>query len=670
MNTSSNKSEKGGVLASIKRAGESVGSLLFSSSQRSSKSRTSKYAPDPDTGKIAVEVSEMDFVATNYSSVLLMERLYAIEPNSQNEVILLDALQNVMSVLRSNPVQRRLVRKKLFYDADLDETGRNADNRVLAGNIKDYFKLVVGTCSLANLAFAELTVELLVVFLLGATTDEHENVPRKLASSNEPSIGKQRAPAKKKYVEFIEEVPVNAEGTATTEELDYVIKSGVCEVLDFVLQETTTLGVEACLYGGCSQTLNWALALYRLLCERDELTLKHAYEQNMVKICWDLVSRKTRMRDPLASRLAQMKTSVLNILLELGSLSIEEMDEKLSINMINVNTRAVKELVKLLHHFPEMHPTILTVLTMVGQKQSNNLMMKELGLMEYLTTKVLPFFSSSHQVCIPHLVILLNSWIITYDDLQFFYQFNGIQCLVFHMKVAASESSQFSDPTSGANWDDMILHGLSILYKLSDSQQYHMKMVTDDCLTVLLECLRVIDPLKSLYHMNSFIAALYSLRNLTTTSVEVRKLVVQNENFVVLCHLLSTPSLPINCLLHLLFLFCTLSKDSIPRGEPDPEYRGLIMNVVFLSIFKPLCKIIQASPVRKLMDDSQLTILCLALQSALSLVQIAKDENPLLCIQIEVELPLDQLKYMANSESRTPFPELANELLGMVYLMP
>ena len=668
----------GGVMAKLRSTGAAVSSMLFTSTDRDRTYSGSevKYVPDPDTGKIVVDAKELDFVGARHAAVLLLERLYVVEEESEDEAALKVAMENVVAVLRANPVQRRLVRKKMFYDADLDVDGTQADPRALAGNLKQYIGFCIGPRAMKPLAFTELVVELLAVFLLGACTDTTPNNPRQLETVIQTGIserlGRARAgvKSKKEKREPLEEAAMVPEGTGTDAEIAYAIKCGACELLDFVLKESTVLGVEPFLLGNCSQTLYWAFALYRVLIRADEGTLKHAHDRNLIRTAWDVITRKTKMRDPLAPRIASLKVSALHVLLELGAAYVGDETDAFSINMVNVNQRSIKELVKMLHHYPDLHPTLLTVLTMVGQKESNNIYMKQAGMLEYLTTKVLPFFSAQHQKCIPNLVILLNSWIVTFDDLQFFYQFNGIKSLVFHMKVACGESDNFAELEDGASWEDMLLHGLSILYKLSDSQQYHVKMVTDDCLTVLLECLRVIDPLKSLYHMNSFIAALYSLRNLTTSSLEVRKLVIQNENFVVLCHLLSTPSLPVNCMVHLLFLFNTLVKDTLPRGQPDRECTDLIVNTVFLAVFKPLCKVVQAAPVRQLMDDSQLTILCLALQAILALIQTAKQENPLLCIQIEVELPLESLKYMSNAKSKTPFPELANDVLGMVYLMP
>ena len=666
-----------GPLAGLRKAGNAIQKALFTTNNANTKTDT-RHVIDEETGKITVKMQEMDFIAANDAKLLSIDRHFDINPGSENECELKKAITKVVQVLRSNPVQRKLVRAKMFYD---DSIERKPDPRVLAGNIKTYIDMVMGSNKLEDLLFAEMTIEILSIYLLGACTDTTENDPRipdsELIKENDlPGFGKsknQKRITKRdndlQRQELIE-VQAEPESVGTSKELAYVMNCGIVQLLDFVL-ENKTLGLTPFLLGSCSQTLVWTMGLYRVMIESDDMPLKHAYEKKMVRTCWEVIALKTRMRDPNNGKITRLKVNALFILLELGNYSADQADRDLSINIINLNTRSVKELTKLLHHQPAIHPTLLAVITLIGQKETNNALLKQHGMLEYFTTKVLPFYSASHRHCIPNLVILLNSWIVNADDLQFFYQFNGIQCLVFHMKCCMDPNAAKGSSTQEAlNWEDMLLHGISILYKLSDSKQYHMRMYQDDCLTVLLEALRVLDPLKSIYHLNAFIACVYILRNVTADSIYMRMAILNSDHFLILSHLLSTTSLPVNCLIHLLFLFSTLSRDRDQSGEVDAEYCSLIMNKLFLSVFRPLCKIIQAAPLQKVMDDSQLTVLCLALQTVATLVSTAKQENPLLCIQIEYDLPLENLKSMAKADSKTPYPELANKVLGMVYLMP
>ncbi|KAJ9447724.1 hypothetical protein DIPPA_16898 [Diplonema papillatum] len=672
---------KDNAFASFKRAGAAIQRVLFSS--KSPNDVATKYQPDADTGKITVRVTEVDFVASHYTKLLRISNYDLTD--SASESTLIEAMENVVTVLRSNPVQRRLVRRQLFYDSETER--KPPDPRVLAGNLKDYFNFVLGSNVSTNPAFAELTIELLAIFLLGSSTDCDNNEPKVLESMQQQNsnkvtslAGKNNDGRKPKNAADNADGAQKAVGDSQSppqtapapHEIAYTIKCGVAELLDTVIfNETRELGLPAFIAGTPTQTFCWCLALYGLMVENEDTMLHHAYSKNMVRVCWEVIAHKVSIRSQSAPLVVSAKTHVLPLLNRLGTISAPMLDEKLSINMINLNKRSVKELTKLLHHYPSLHATILSIMTLVGQKECNSKLLKELGMLEYLTTKVLPFFSSQHSKGIPQLVILLNSWIVHYNDLRFFFQFNGIQCLVYHMKTAtAGDYHLDGSPVIAGQWEDMILHGISILYKLSDAPEYHSSMMKEDCMFVLLEALRILDPLKSMYHLNCFIGALYSLRNLTANSTLNRNALVQNESFMILTHLLTTPSLPISCLVHLLFLFSTLSKDHRPGGSVDDRYRHVVVNTLFVSIFKPLCKILHACPMHKVLDDSQLTIICLALQTITTLIATAKQENPLLCIQIEYDLPLENLKIMAKSDSQTPFPDLANEVLGMVYLMP
>eukprot|EP01063_Lacrimia_lanifica_P007128 TRINITY_DN14505_c0_g1_i1.p1 TRINITY_DN14505_c0_g1~~TRINITY_DN14505_c0_g1_i1.p1 ORF type:complete len:674 (+),score=291.54 TRINITY_DN14505_c0_g1_i1:90-2111(+) len=637
---------------------------------------------EDETGRMEVELTEVDFIGSRYTQQLMQDRVVDVAAGTQDEQLLIDALSNIVDILRSNAVQRRLVRRKLFLDptapAAAAETAsqRSADKRILAGNINMYIDLIIGERPVTNNIVLELVLEILAIYLLGANSEQKVNKPRSLDASSattpqavtvSAAAGGSGKKKKKEKTDVIEQAAA-PEDLGTPEEFTYVLKCGVVKVLDMVIADEKHLGVRPYLLGDCAQTLCWAMGIYLALMKQDDPTAVHAYQENSIRTCWDIITRKTRMKDPDAARVANVKTSALQIVQFLGQHYTPEATDPKSANMINLNTRSIKEMVKLLHHHPDLHGIVLGVIVMITQKESNSLMLKRAGMLEYLTCKVLPYFSAKNQHAVPQLVILLNTWITNIEDLQYFCHFQGVPCLVFHMKQAISETASH-EGEGAANWEDMTLHGLSILYKLSDNVQYHMKMVVEDGLSVLLECLRVIDPLKSMYHLNGFIAALYSLRNLTAGSVEVRKRVIDNEHFTVLSHLLSTPSLPINCLIHLLFLFSTLSRDEV-RGQVDKELRALIMNHVFLAVFKPLCKIVRLTPLGKKMDDSQITVLCLALQTLSTLVTTAKEENPLLCIQIEGELPLKHIKYLSKERSKTPFPELAGQVLGMVYLTP
>eukprot|EP01062_Namystynia_karyoxenos_P062829 TRINITY_DN55697_c0_g1_i1.p1 TRINITY_DN55697_c0_g1~~TRINITY_DN55697_c0_g1_i1.p1 ORF type:complete len:687 (+),score=262.84 TRINITY_DN55697_c0_g1_i1:124-2184(+) len=684
--------EEKGVFKSLKKIGGMVAKTLGSGKrvQRGPQQEGDHWQPDANTGKITVNVQELDFVGTRYTKLLFVPRNFEVKSGSKDETDMIESLMSILNILRSNPVQRQIVRRKIFFDQEVAEkTGKITDPRPLAGNLKEYMDLCVGSNAHGNVAFKECVVELLAIYFLGACTDLHQsdNKPRKLDSADitvtldgelgaasaaeqaraaaaarpgSPSAGKSHIEAPK----------------PKADELDYAIKIGAVDLLTKTLHDKR-VGIEPyCMMAPATQTLCWAVELFRLFIIHDPDVKKYALEKDMVKWCWEIITRKTRMREPKLERIALAKLSACEVLNELGKASINMTDDetpegKRSINMINMNSRSTKEITKLLHNHPRHHPTLLSLLTMIGQKAENNQHLKEQGMMEYLTTKVLPFHSEHHQRCIPHLVILLNSWIVHPEDLDFFWQFNGIQCLVFHMENALS-GDKLTDrgETDDTNWEDMILHGLSVLYKLSDSSRYHPKMMQAQAVPVLLECTGQIDPLMSLYHLNAFIAALYSLRNLTAVDLNNRKAVVLDPHFLLLPHLLAATQLPANCLIHLLFLFSNLTQDKTEEGRPDESYRSVIMNDIFLPVFKPLCVIVQATPMRKAMDDSQITVLCLALQILATLVGIAKQDNPLLCIQIEHELPLQHLSTFSNAQTPTPYPRLAQELLSLVYLAP
>eukprot|EP01065_Artemidia_motanka_P004971 TRINITY_DN12361_c0_g4_i2.p1 TRINITY_DN12361_c0_g4~~TRINITY_DN12361_c0_g4_i2.p1 ORF type:complete len:722 (+),score=234.31 TRINITY_DN12361_c0_g4_i2:96-2168(+) len=675
----------GGVMRGIRKIGGMVSKVLGSRSHRGgiNDEGGQRWAVDAETGKITVNVQELDFIGTKYTRILFVDRHFDVLPGSDDESLMISSLQNILQILRSNPVHRQLVRKKLFYDQELGQRRkRREDERPLAGNLRQYLALCVGKTSHGNVAFRECVIELLAIYFLGACVDiqQAENKPRKL-DSQDPQLmpGLLGAAA---AAEAGRERPASPPPMQRSEvqkpkqdELDYAIKSGVIDLLDLVIHDKT-VGIDPfCRMTPASQTVCWTMELYRLLMDHDEEVKGFALKKEMVKWCWEVVSRKTRMREPRQERIAAVKLSCSEILNDLGKVSINFTDDqtdegKTSINMINMNSRSTKEITKLLHNHPRHHPTLLSLLTMIGQKAENNRHLKEQGMMEYLTTKVLPFHSEHHQRCIPHLVILLNSWLIHPEDLDFFWQFNGIQCLVFHLENALSSDKMQERSGDETNWEDMILHGLSILYKLSDRPIYHQKMMQSQAVPVLLESTRQIEPLKSMYHLNAFIAALYSLRNLTAGSIENRRLVAHDSNFLILPHLLSATTLPANCLIHLLFLFSNLTCDKNGEGRADEQYRAVIMNDIFLAVFKPLCVIVQSTQMRKALDDSQITILCLTLQVLATLVGIARQENPLLCIQIEHDLPLQHLSTFTRAKTLTPYPRLANELLSLVYLVP
>eukprot|EP00756_Hemistasia_phaeocysticola_P006298 Hpha_TRINITY_DN13765_c0_g1::TRINITY_DN13765_c0_g1_i2::g.142772::m.142772 len=691
MATQTPPQKKGGIVTSLKKMGGVISKALGTKS-RADKYEDDRWAPDAETGKIIVDVHEVDFVGTKFTNILFVSRHFAVDEGSDDEKNMISSLKNILNILRTDPIQRQLVRKKLFFDREPIEgkselemryirRSQREDERPLAGNLKQYFEL----CKThSNVIFKECVIELLAIFLLGKCHDiqKQDNKPKKFDADDPtllPGIVGQAAAelAMKAEIQRPYVAPPQSAGDIPKpkqDEIDYSRKAGAIELLDDTLHNKT-LGIEPfCLMAPASQTLVWSMQLYRLFLDHEEVK-DYALRKHMVKWTWEVVTRKTKMKEPRQERIAALKLSACEVLDELGKVSVNDTDDKTdlgrnSINMINMNSRSTKEVTKLLHNHPRHHPTLLSLLTMIGQKAENNTRLKEQGMMEYLTTKVLPFHSEHHQRCIPHLVILLNSWIVHPEDLDFFWQFNGIQCLVFHVENALS-GDRLQDPNDEeTNWEDMILHGLSILYKLSDRQKYHQKMVLAQAIPVLLECTRQIDPLKSLYHMNAFIAALYSLRNLTSKNIENRRLVAQNANYLILPHLLSSYIIPANCLIHLLFLFSNLTQDKDSAHRVDEDYRGVIMNDIFLSVFKPLCVIVQSTPQNKVLDDSQVTVLCLALQILATLVGIAKQENPLLCIQIEHDLPLQHLSAFTRAKTQTPFPRLANELLSLVYLVP
>lgn len=648
-----------------------------------------KWAADAETGKVKVKVEELPFIGDKYTKILFVERHFEVRAGSDDETNMISAFQKILNILRSDPIHRTLVRPKLFWDHDVaQKKGKEEDPRVLAGNLKQYMKLCIGPYSQKNAAFKECTVELLAIYFLGACNDLQPgalNQPRGLESEAirvadekdkdgdgiPDAIQEESAPPPRSQQKY----PTAEVSRPRHAELEYAVKCHVVDLLDETINNKL-IGYDRFIkLGPPTQTLSWALELYKLLMDHDDEVTDYALRRGMVRWCWEVITRKTRMREPSSDLIAKVKITCVEILCELGKQSINVTDETTeigqnSINMINMNSRSTKEVTKLLHNHARQHPLLLSLLTMLGQKAENNKHLKELGMMEYLTTKVLPYHSDHHQRCIPHLVILLNSWIVHPEDLDFFWQFNGIDCLVFHMEQALSSEKLHDKVDDETNWEDMILHGLSILYKLSDRPTYHQKMMQCQVPPVLLESTRQIDPLKSLYHLNAFIAALYSLRNLTAGNIENRRVVVQDPHFLILPHLLSSTALPANCLIHLLFLFSNLTQDKNAEGRPDDPYRQVIMNDIFLAVFKPLCVIVQSTPLRKALDDSQITILCLGLQILATLVAIAKQENPLLCIQIEHDLPLQHLNTFARAKTPTPYPSLAHDLLSLVWMVP
>eukprot|EP00755_Sulcionema_specki_P017069 Sspe_Gene.63550::Locus_36541_Transcript_1_1_Confidence_1.000_Length_2175::g.63550::m.63550 len=630
----------------------------------------SKWQRDEERGKVVAAVKEIEFIGAVHVEFLSIDRHYMVTPEGDEESQMIAAASAVVGILRSNPIQRQLVKAHLFRDSSW--TKKSQETRVLAGNIRMYINLALDQ---ENIAFTEVAIEMLAIYLLGATADTSSG--NKGLTGSTPAKSVLEPPPQTPVLEAIGNPEIlPPQPKLKPHELQYVLKCNVFSLVESVVVHPK-IGVDHYLkLNPPSQTLVWALDLCRLFIEEDERAKRYFSARGIIRTAWEVITRKTR-RDREAGRLliSALKLSCASILRNVGKETIKDVEGENSINMINLNNRSIKEYTKLIHFHPQAHEPLLHVLTMLCQKQHNNELLKSSGMMQYLVHKVLPFHSEKLRGCLPYVVILLNSWMVYDEDLQFFIKFSGLECLMFHLEavqaaITSDETKEGVDPDASTAWEDMVLHGVSIIYKLSDYPENHPRMVSANAIPVLLECIPSISPMKSLYHLNSAIAVIYSLRNIASSSVQHKRALATDPRYCVLLQLLSNASLPAQCHIHLLFLLVDLTSDAGPDGEPSEEYRHIVVNRLFEGLFSPMCRVVQATPLNKPLDDSQLTILCLALQILISLVSLAKLENPLLCFQIGNDLPSKLLERLSAKKSVAPFPGLASDLLALVYYAP
>eukprot|EP01062_Namystynia_karyoxenos_P014010 TRINITY_DN15040_c0_g1_i1.p1 TRINITY_DN15040_c0_g1~~TRINITY_DN15040_c0_g1_i1.p1 ORF type:complete len:1068 (+),score=340.47 TRINITY_DN15040_c0_g1_i1:64-3204(+) len=139
-------------------------------------SAAERVAEGDSAARQATAVGSLHFVGEDYARCLPPPAATEL-PEGFDRPAALRAVRCIVGILRANPLQRQLVRGELFRPG-----GAAPERRPQAGNLRQYTLLALGAEEDAG-PFADCTLELLAIYLLGAASECAEDTHAAAAAS-------------------------------------------------------------------------------------------------------------------------------------------------------------------------------------------------------------------------------------------------------------------------------------------------------------------------------------------------------------------------------------------------------------------------------------------------------------------------------------------------------